>query len=232
MSDAVREPKRAAPTDGAADAETPMRGFGRLLRAMILLAGAVAVALVVGFVAFATQIAGAAPPADAKAAGIVVLTGGSARIDSAMHLLAEHRASRLLISGVNPAVGTEALADTLDAGPDAAMLACCVDLGHAARDTIGNATETRDWVHDHRYASLIVVTSAYHMPRSLAELADAMPGVTLIPYPIENPELHLDAWWDNAEAFSLLVREYGKYLLTVTRLALSPQAPPAAATAG
>ncbi len=232
MSDAVREQKRATSTSGAADAEAPMRGFGRLLRAVILLAGAVALALVVGFVAFATQIAGAAPPSSPKAEGIVVLTGGSARIDSAMHLLAEHRASRLLISGVNPAVGTEALADTLDAGPDATMLACCVDLGHAARDTIGNATETRDWVHDHRYASIIVVTSAYHMPRSLAELADAMPGVELVAYPIANPELHLADWWHDPDAFSLLVREYGKYLLTVTRLAVSPQAPPATGTAG
>ena len=73
-----------------------------------------------------------------------MLTGGSARIDSAMHLLAERRASRLLISGVNPSVGTEALAGTLDANLNA-MLACCVDLGHDARDTIGNAAETRDW---------------------------------------------------------------------------------------
>jgi len=54
------------PTDGAADAETPMRGFGRLLRAAILLAGAVAVALVVGFVAFATPDRRRAPPPDAK----------------------------------------------------------------------------------------------------------------------------------------------------------------------
>jgi uncharacterized SAM-binding protein YcdF (DUF218 family) len=232
MSDAVREPKRAASTDGAADSEVPMRGLGRLLRAVILLAGAVAVALVVGFVAFAVQIAGAVAPANPKAEGIVVLTGGSARIDSAMHLLAEHRASRLLISGVNPAVGTEALADTLDTGPDAAMLACCVDLGHAARDTIGNATETRDWVRDHRYASLIVVTSAYHMPRSLAELADAMPGFELIPYPIANPELRLADWWHDPEPFGLLVREYSKYLLTVTRLAVSPQAPPVTGVSG
>ncbi len=43
------------------------------------------------------------------------------------------------------------------------MLACCVDLGHTARDTIGNATETRDWAADHHYVSLIVVTSAYHI---------------------------------------------------------------------
>ena len=51
-------------------------------------------------------------------------------------------------------------------------------------------------------------------------------------YPIANPELHLADWWHDPDAFSLLVREYGKYLLTVTRLAVSPQAPPATGTAG
>jgi uncharacterized SAM-binding protein YcdF (DUF218 family) len=235
MSDAVGDRKSVPPAGGAgarlSDAESPMRGIARLVRAVILLAGAVAAALVVGFIAFAAGIAGAAPPDDPRAEGIVVLTGGSARIDSALHLLAEHRASRLLISGVNPAVGAEALAGTVDGNLEA-MLACCVDLGHAARDTIGNATETRDWAHNLGYGSLIVVTSAYHMPRSLAELAGAMPGVALIAYPIANPELHLSRWWSYPQSVELLVREYGKYLLTAARLVIAPQAPATAAPAG
>jgi len=70
------------------------------------------------------------------------------------------------------------------------------------------------------------------MPRSLAELSDAMPGVELVPYPISNPELHLTDWWSDAEALGLLVREYGKFLLTATRLAISPTAPPATSRAG
>jgi hypothetical protein len=63
------------------------------------------------------------------------------------------------------------------------------------------------------------------MPRSLAELHDAMPTVTLIAYPVSNPELHLDEWWDNTEALSLLAREYSKYLLTVVRLVIAPSPP-------
>ena len=39
------------------------------------------------------------------------------------------------------------------------------------------------------------------MPRSMAELAEAMPKVKLIPYPVTNPELHLADWWNNASAF-------------------------------
>lgn len=200
---------------------------GRALRRVrkIVLAGtsAVALALVAGFVTFVSDILSAQLPPAAKAEGIVVLTGGSARIDAALHLLSEGDAQRLLISGVNPAVGSGAIADTVD--PDLkSLIACCVDLGHEARDTIGNAAETRDWVRQHRYRSLIVVTSAYHMPRTLAELAGALPDVSLTPYPISNPDLHLADWWNEPEAFALLLREYGKYLVAATRLALGAPA--------
>ena len=208
-----------------------MRQAGKIVRGVFLLAAGVAIAFAAGFVAFAVNVATTRPPEDPKAQGIVVLTGGTARIDGALHLLAEGRASRLLISGVNPSVGTKALAGTLDANLNA-MLACCVDLGHEAHDTIGNAAETRDWVTDLGYSSLIVVTSDYHMPRSLAELANALPGVNLVPYPVSNPELHLADWWSDPEAFGLLAREYVKYLLTATRLMVSPQTPSPAKIAG
>lgn len=204
-----------------------MLRLARAARFLILLA---VVGLIAGFVVFATRVVDAAAPPDPHAEGIVVLTGGSARIDSALHLLADKRASRLLISGVNPAVRPAELADTLD--PDlSAAFTCCVDLGRDARDTIGNATETRDWATKHGYTSLIVVTSAYHMPRSLAELRDALPGVALIPYPIATPDLHLEDWWHDPVPFAFLTREYGKYLLTAARIALGLPAMAGAAAA-
>ncbi len=192
----------------------------KLARVVMVLAGMGGIALVAGFVAFATRVADTRTPADVRAEGIVALTGGSARIDSALRLLAEGRARRLLISGVNPSVDLHALAGTVDKDLEMA-LACCVDLGRAARDTAGNATETRDWAKAKGYTSLIVVTSDYHMPRSMAELAEAMPKVKLIPYPVTNPELHLADWWSNATAFGLLVREYGKYLLAAARVRIA-----------
>jgi len=191
---------------------------------LVCLAG---LALAVGFVAFAERVAGAAPPADARAEGIVVLTGGTARIDGALQLLAEGRANRLLISGVNPMVTRQALASTVDGGLRG-VLECCVDLDHQAQDTIGNATETREWADRRGFGSLIVVTSSYHMPRSMAELALAMPDKRLIAFPVSNPELHLANWWRDPDTFSLLVREYGKYLVAETRRILS-SAPPARA---
>jgi uncharacterized SAM-binding protein YcdF (DUF218 family) len=189
-----------------------MRGF---FVAMVL----IALAYVLGFVAFISLLP--KTPADLKGAeGIVVLTGGGGRIDGALKLLAEGRARRLLISGVNPSVDLKALAGTIDKNLEVA-LACCVDLGRDARDTIGNAAEARDWVKAKGYGSLIVVTSDYHMPRSMAELAGAMPDVKLISYPVSNPELHLGNWWNNGPAFALLLREYGKYLLAAARVRIA-----------
>jgi uncharacterized SAM-binding protein YcdF (DUF218 family) len=193
----------------------------KLKRIGVLLVAALLILVVGGFVGFARKVADATPPVDPRADGIVVLTGGAARIDGALQLLASGRATRLLISGVNPVVTPRILADTL-AGDKRDDLACCVDLGHEALDTIGNAAETRQWVESQGFSSLIVVTSNYHMPRTMTELATAMPSVRLIPFPVTNPELHLGDWWHDPAAFGLLVREYAKFLYARTRLAFFP----------
>ncbi|HET7714062.1 MAG TPA: YdcF family protein [Bauldia sp.] len=190
----------------------------RPIRLVLALAGAAVVGLGVGFLAFADMVAKAVPPADPRAEGIVVLTGGTARINGALALLAEGRAERLLISGVNPAVGREAIAEMVPSELRP-TLDCCVDLDHA-RDTIENASSTGEWTSRQGFSSLIVVTSDYHMPRSMAELRDAMPAVRLIAFPVATPDLDLRRWWRDPEAFSLLLREYGKYLAAETRLLL------------
>ena len=199
--------------------EPPTRRRRRPVRRVVLaLAGAAVVGLCVGFLAFADLVADTEPPADPRADGIVVLTGDTARIDGALTLLAEGRAERLLISGVNPTVSRETIAQTV--APELRpALDCCVDIDHA-RDTIENASSTGQWAADRDFSSLIVVTSGYHMPRSLVELADALPGVELIAFPVASPDLDLKAWWRDRAAFSLLAREYGKYLAAEARLHL------------
>lgn len=200
---------------GGAGARMPRRR-PRFRRVLLALAGAVVVGLGVGFVAFADMVSTATPPADPHADGIVVLTGGTARIDAALALLAEGRAERLLISGVNPTVSRDTIAALVGSELRPA-LNCCVDIDHA-RDTIENASSTGAWVSDRSFSSLIVVTSGYHMPRSLAELADTMPGVRLIAFPVASQDLDLRTWWRDPAAFSLLFREYGKYLAAEARL--------------
>jgi uncharacterized SAM-binding protein YcdF (DUF218 family) len=170
----------------------------------------------IGFFIFTGNLPRSQPEPDGTADGIAVLTGGVARIDEAMKLLAQGKAKRLLITGVNRTTTTEALKQLASEGDQ--LFACCVDIDKEARNTIDNATETSQWVAAHRYHSIIVVTSNYHMPRALAELGRVMPGVTLIPYAVVDNNVHLDRWWTYPGTTRLLISEYLKFLPALARL--------------
>ena len=172
--------------------------------------------LAIGFLIFTRSIERSQPEPERTADGIAVLTGGVARIDEAMKLLAQQKAKRLLITGVNRTTSTEALKQLASEGDQ--LFSCCVDIDKEARNTIDNATETSQWVAQHHYNSIIVVTSNYHMPRALAELARVMPGVILIPYSVVDNNVHLERWWTYPGTTKLLVSEYLKYLPALGRL--------------
>lgn len=191
-------------------------------------------AFLAGFVWFASTLPRAIPGDIAKADAIVVLTGDARRIDQAMALferVKRNKGARLLISGVNATTTANALKKQYKI--DAAMLACCVDIDRVARDTIGNAVQSARWVKRHGFTSLILATSAYHMPRAMAEFTHALPGVRLIRYPLSTPKVHLDRWWAYRGTTRLLFSEYGKYLLARIRIALNlpPRGTPWAAPA-
>jgi uncharacterized SAM-binding protein YcdF (DUF218 family) len=163
-----------------------------------------------GFLVFADQVTSAVPPANPRADGIVALTGGPRRIDDAVALLGRGSAQRLLISGVHETTSAAALAD---GRPELMPLfRCCIDMGYEALDTRGNAAETGQWARSRGYGSLIVVTSAFHMPRSLAEMQRALPDVDLVPYPVQDSGKQLRRWPTDRRAFRLLFTEYVKYL--------------------
>ncbi|MGI9383875.1 MAG: YdcF family protein [Methyloligellaceae bacterium] len=170
----------------------------------------------VGFIVFVSSIErgpGAAPP---RADGIVVLTGGQARISEAVRLLAAGKAKRLLISGVHETTTRDELSRR---DPTAAHLfQCCIDLDRRAQNTTDNATETRTWAGDQGFASLIVVTSSYHMPRTLVELERVMPRVTLMPHAVVPDSFKIDSWWAYPGTLRLLFLEYLKYIPALARL--------------
>ena len=156
-----------------------------------------------------------------RADGIVALTGGADRIETAMRLLTEGRANLLLVSGVAPEADLADIARR--AGFSSRAVAPAVTLGHAATSTVGNAAETAAWVHAHGIRSLIVVTSGYHMERALTEIGRALPEVRLYPVAVLSPAVR-DAL--GAGTLRLLVAEYTKFLaadLGLTHLPWSPQ---------
>ncbi len=190
-----------------------------LKRFLIGSVGGVIALVTFGFVLFANAVTREPTLLDTRADGIVVLTGGQTRISEAARLLEEGRGKRLLISGVNPVTGRPALMRISGLGEE--IFSCCVDLGYAALNTVGNAAETQRWAEAHGYQRLIVVTAAYHMPRSLAELARAMPDVELVPHPVAPEVLRRKVWWLDTATARLLAAEYVKFLPAAARLVVA-----------
>jgi uncharacterized SAM-binding protein YcdF (DUF218 family) len=176
---------------------------------------AVLVGLAAGFVLFARTVAsylpgGAVPKADA----IVVLTGGELRLLAGVRLLKDGRGARLLISGVNPQTTRQDI--RLRSGLPERTFAARVDIDYA-HTTIDNAELTKSWAAEKGYRKLIVVTSSYHMPRSLTELSRAMPEVTFVPYPVVPNGFKPRQWWTDSFTARVLLYEYAKLLPSAAR---------------
>lgn len=138
------------------------------------------------------------PSADA----VTVLTGDSKRLERGLDLLAGEKGKRLLVSGVHPQVRAAELAALT--GYQMTLFTCCVDLGREAANTTGNAREIKQWRQANKYQTLLVVTSDYHMPRTLLWLKKIDPEGSYIPVPAVS-----------GAPLVYFVREYNKYLITL-----------------
>lgn len=150
--------------------------------------------------------------------GIVVATGGQARIEEGLRLLSEGRASQMLVTGVGKGISHTSLKRTLRlTTAQIRALECCVDLDAAARDTIGNARSAALWADANALKSLRLVTANYHLPRAQNEFQRAFPETSLHVFAVLPPDLKLDTWYRHWPSAKLLVREYGKYLVSLIR---------------
>ena len=230
-------PMHAAKVSAGGSVRTPAAAGapGRGRTAMFLRRGLLAMGMVAtiglgylggGFLRFTQEVGELSTPQRVQAAdGIVVLTGGALRLDQAIGLLKDGRAKRLLISGVNPGTSIATLSKLT--ATDRVWFDCCVDIDYDAMNTVGNAEMADRWARDQGFKELILVTSDYHMPRTLIEF-DRFAHVSVIrPYPVVRADLWSGPTTPTGFGLKVLLTEYAKLLATRLRLAVGAEAPQA-----
>ena len=164
-----------------------------------------------GLIWFAQKVPSKQVVAKIKTDAIVVLTGGTGRLDMGLVLLETGFAKKLFVSGVALGVDVNTLLRVARRAPK--ELECCISVGYRADDTAGNATETANWVKERSLQSIRLVTANYHMPRSLAEFNSAMPHIKMLPHPVYPTQFKRRRWWLWPGSALLLASEFNKYLV-------------------
>ncbi len=166
----------------------------------------------VGYVLFFISIPHSVADDSVKTDAIVVLTGDKGRLQEGLELLRKDAAKYLFISGVSHKVDFDTLAKNL---PQMKNRAGFVVLGYQATNTMENALETAQWIKDNKQKSIRLVTSHYHMTRSLQEFEKALPKETvIIPHPVMSKKF-------NFRTFKITMSEYHKFLYSWVRYAVS-----------
>ena len=114
---------------------------------------------------------------------IVVLTGGKGRIEKGIELLKEGNGKFLLISGV---FQKEKVKDKYLFKDNINLKECCIFFEEKAKNTFQNATEVSNWLKERKenIDSIQLITSYYHIPRSLIIFKKFFPDKKLIAVPV------------------------------------------------
>ena len=153
-----------------------------------------------GFVLFAVTLGRPAGEDTVKTDAVVVITGGTGRLQHGFRALEQGKAKRMLIAGADPAVTK---ADLVELGGPARWVRCCVDLGSESVDTRSNAEEAQRWLASRGFKSFRLITSDWHMRRARYEFRKVLgPGYDVIPDAVRTEP-----------RFLTLFGEYNKYVL-------------------
>jgi uncharacterized SAM-binding protein YcdF (DUF218 family) len=168
-----------------------------------------------GLVWFTTLIPDTPAKDDLNTDAIVVLTGGGLRLERGFELLAQGRAPRMFISGVEDGLTVAMLLNKKEYHDFAGKIPPnSVILGHKARSTTGNALEIAEWVKAENVKTIRLVSGNYHIPRSMHEIKQAVPELTIIAEPVFPRHFEENRWWDSWTGIRLVVSEYSKYVVS------------------
>ena len=174
--------------------------------------------LSVGFVSYFSALARYDQVEITSVDAAIVLTGGPDRLTDAARLLSTGVTKHLLISGVG---GRADLDDLVRVAPSLAPYSsCCVDLGHQAQNTRGNAEEAALWARDKNYKSLAIVTAGFHLPRAMLEVRALLPDRTLYPHRAGLP-IREQLFYGRYSTLYAIALEPIKYMAALVRINIS-----------
>ncbi|MEE9615344.1 MAG: YdcF family protein [Thermodesulfobacteriota bacterium] len=158
------------------------------------------------FINFVNDMKGYRAQAGNPAHAIVVLTGGTGRVEAGLDLLRKRLGGVLILSGVN----READLDSIFMGRLGERERLRVVLEKKSRSTYENAVEIKKFMTERNLNSLILVTSIYHMKRASYIFKRIMPtDVLMETYPVFDPDFD-ENWWRGGGGYSVLF-EFTKY---------------------
>ncbi len=167
-----------------------------------------------GYIFFIFNVASAKPQLiEQKTDAIVVLTGGPNRINEGLNLLADGKAPKLFITGVNKTTSQKDLINQWTR-KDKPNNLCCIELDYEATNTEENAEEIQKWIEKNKVKSIRLITSDYHSVRAYLETKDLLEGVEIIQHPVTSQASYNSRW----HFWTLTFKEYNKTLLIWTRL--------------
>ena len=138
--------------------------------------------------------------------GIAVLTGGKGRVKKGLDLLEEYPQKRLIISGVDKKVALSNLTNNKD-------ISSKIYLDRVSRSTLDNAYEIVKWAKNYNLKNIKVITSHYHIPRSIMLLEFFGKELIFISAPVI-PQKENNTDKNFIVTNTLLFEEYIKYLLS------------------
>lgn len=167
------------------------------------------------FTAFVVYIFFSTPSLIHKRDAVIVLTGGPGRIFEGLDIYQKGLADKIFISGVHESVKPQHL-DALPQIPqDLKGLIAKENLGYEAKNTIGNATESIEWIIKNRISSIYLVTADFHVLRSYIEFKKIKPDLKINLVPVKT------FFKLNIHALKRLWIEFGKVIYRFCKITIS-----------
>ena len=140
--------------------------------------------------------------------GIAVLTGGKGRINLGLDLLNKNKNLKLIISGVDKKVSRASII------PDNLKNINNITIDKEAESTFQNALAIKKWIEKYKLQKITVITSYYHMPRSILLMKLLASNINFYPYPVEKEFSKKLSLKESLIYYFFLVEEYIKYLIS------------------